>query len=101
MMTVDYRGKFFHKETDTNLYLHWKPLAPDIWQIGKLKGLFRRAIMICSEGESFENEIKHLKLFFNQYPTDVVEKTFKKFVRKLKILHKLELLLIKGKQILL
>ena len=26
----------FRKQTDTNMYLHWKSIAPDIWKIGTL-----------------------------------------------------------------
>ena len=88
MITVDYQGKFFAKKTDTSLYLHWKAFASDIWKIGTLKGLFRRAfmIMICSEGELFEKENKHLKFVFtkiNKYPTDVIEKTFREVREKI------------------
>ena len=67
----------FRKNTDTNIYLHWKSFAPDIWKIGTLKGLFRRAFLICSEDVYLKKEIKHLKFVFtkiNKYPPQIVEK---------------------------
>ena len=70
----------FRKDTDTNIYLHWKSFAPDIWKIGTLKGLFRRAFLICSEDKYLQKELKHLKFVFtkiNKYPQNVVEKTLK------------------------
>ena len=76
----------FGKETDTIICLHWKTFMQDILKIGTLKGLFRRAFMICSEGESFEKEIAHLKFVFtkiNKYPTDVVEKTSREVREKI------------------
>ena len=62
------------------MYLHWKSFASDIWKIGKLKGLFRRAFKICSEDEALDKEIKHLKFVFtkiNKYPAYIVDKTLK------------------------
>ena len=65
---------------------HWHIGTLAHWHIGTLKGSFRRAFMICSEGESFEKEIKHLKFVFtkiNKYPTDVVEKTLREVREKI------------------
>ena len=70
----------FRKDTDTNLYLHWKSFAPDIWKIGTLKGLSKRAFLVCSDKTSLEKEIKHLKFVFtkiNKYSLKIVYKTLR------------------------
>ena len=41
--------EIFRKETDTNIYLHWKSFSPDIW-----KGLFRKAFIVCSTEQGIE-----------------------------------------------
>ena len=66
------------KESDTNIYLHWKSFAPIGWKIGTLKGLCRRAYMICSEKSGLEKELNHLKFVFtkiNGFPSKIVHKT--------------------------
>ena len=70
----------YRKQTDTNIYVHWKAHAPKIWKIGTLKGLLRRAFLISSDENRLKNEIDHLKHVFikiNQYPKKVVENTLK------------------------
>ena len=68
----------YRKKTDTNLYVNWRAFAPKQWKIGTLKGLFRRAFLICSEQEGLDKEISHLKRVFTQingYPKKVVNNT--------------------------
>ena len=68
----------FRKKTDSNIYMNWLSFATRSWKIGTLKGLFRRAFMICSTEEAKEKEIKFLKHVFtkiNGYPSRVVNKT--------------------------
>ena len=51
------------------------------WKIGTLKGLFRRAHLICSEPTGLSKEINHLKHVFtkiNGYPSRIVHTTLKK-----------------------
>ena len=65
----------YRKKTDTNLYVNWRAFAPKQWKIGTLKGLFRRAFLICSEEEGLNAELFHLKHVFiktNGYPKKVV-----------------------------
>ena len=74
------------KETDTNIYLHWNAFAPASWKIGTLKGLFRRAYLVCSTKSCLENEIKHLKYVFtkiNHYPSKIVHKTLCDVIKKI------------------
>ena len=74
------------KETDTNIYLHWNAFAPASWKIGTLKGLFRRAYLVCSTKSCLENEIKDLKYVFtkiNHYPSKIVHKTLCDVIKKI------------------
>ena len=47
----------YRKPTDTNVYMNWKSFAPKPWKIGTLKGLVRRAYIVCSNDESRRKEI--------------------------------------------
>ena len=63
------------KPTDTNVYVNWKAFAPKIWKTGTLKGLIRRAFMICSTKEFQKKEIAFLKKVFgekNGFPSRVI-----------------------------
>ena len=76
----------FRKETDTNIYINWNSFAPRNWKIGTLKGLFRRAYLVCSEESGLNKEIKHLKFVFtkiNGYPSRVVYNTLQDVIKKL------------------
>lgn len=78
--------KVHRKDTDTNIYLNWKSFAPNIWKIGTLKGLFRRAYLICSTKTALKDEIKHLKFVFikiNGYPSRVVNDTLQEVIKKI------------------
>ena len=78
--------KVHRKETDTNIYLNWKSFAPNSWKVGTLKGLFRRAYIICSTKTALKNEIKHLKNVFtkiNGYPSRVVNDTLQNVIKKI------------------
>ena len=62
------------KKTDTNLYINWCAFAPKAWKIGTLKGLVRRAFVLCSTVEARNREISFLKKVFrgvNRYPSRV------------------------------
>ena len=66
------------KKTDTNIYVNWKSFSPRSWKIGTLKGLFRRAYVVCSEKSGLDKEISFLKYVFtkiNGYPSRVVNDT--------------------------
>ena len=70
----------YRKQTDTNIYVHWKAHAPKIWKIGTLKGLFRRAFLVSSDENRLKLEIEFLKQVFvkiNKYPKNVVENTLR------------------------
>lgn len=68
----------YRKKTDTNIYINWNSFSPNVWKIGTLKGLLRRACKVCSEKEWTNKDIKYLKHVFintNQYPKRVVDDT--------------------------
>ena len=70
--------EIYRKKTDTNVYINWKSFSPKSWKIGTLKGLFRRAFVVCSAKRSLEKEIIFLQNVFtkvNGYPSRVVNKT--------------------------
>ena len=78
----------YRKKTDTNIYLHWNSFSPDTWKIGTLKGLFRRAFLVCSEEEGLKKEIEHLKFVFskiNRYPDNVIKNTSKSLEEKIRL----------------
>ena len=66
------------KETDTNIYMNWNSFAPRVWKIGTLKGLVRRAFVICSNEEFRNKELSFLKNVFrkvNGFPSKVIHTT--------------------------
>ena len=72
-----FETEVYRKKTDTSIFLNWKSYAPKSWKIGTIKGLFRRAYIICSNKEALEKEIKFLKNVFgkvNGYPSRVVSR---------------------------
>ena len=81
-----FHTKVYRKKTDTNLYIDWKSFSPVSWKIGTLKGLFRRAYLICSETKDLNTELNHLKQVFtkiNGYPSRIVYKTLKDVKNKI------------------
>ena len=74
----------YRKQTDTNLYINWKSFSPKSWKIGTLKGLFRRAYLVCSESSGLNKEIAHLKNVFtriNGYPSRIVYTTLQDVIK--------------------
>ena len=66
----------YRKKTNTDLYINWYSHAPEIWKLGTLRNLVKRAITICSTPDALEKELKYLKKVFcetNQYPYKVVD----------------------------
>ena len=66
--------------------MNWKSFSPTSWKIGTLKGLFRRARLICSEKSGLDKEISHLKYVFskiNDYPNKVINTTLQQVVKTL------------------
>ena len=65
----------YRKKTDSSIYMSWNSYATQSWKIGTLKGLFRRAFLICSTERALNKELKFLKHVFtkiNGYPSKIV-----------------------------
>ena len=73
------------KKTDTNVYLNWKSFAPKAWKVGTLKGLIRRAFIICSTEEYKRKEVTFLKNVFKQngFPSRVINKVVNEVENKM------------------
>lgn len=72
----------FRKETNNDIYLHWKSFAPITWKRGTLKTLIRRAYTICSNDKLLKEELIHLEKCFaevNGYPKWLLKQTFDSF----------------------
>ena len=65
--------------------MNWDAFAPRVWKIGTLKGLIRRAFVICSNDEFRNKEISFLKTVFgkiNGFPSKVVNNTIRSVKQK-------------------
>ena len=78
--------KVHRKKTCSNIYLHWKSFAPDSWKLGTLKGMFRRAYLVCTNSTDLNDEIRLLKQIFkdvNGYPQRVIDKCHREIKNKM------------------
>ena len=74
----------YRKKTDNSIYINWNAFATRSWKVGTLKGLFRRAFLVCSTEQGLQKEIKFLKQVFtkvNGYPSRIVDKTLHEIKR--------------------
>ena len=75
----------YRKKTDSSIYINWDAFATRQWKIGTLKGLFRRAFLVCSTDLALKKELEHLKRVFtktNGYPSKIVHNTLEEIRRK-------------------
>ena len=75
----------YRKDTDNSIYINWNAFATRQWKIGTLKGLFRRAFLVCSTEDALETELNYLKKVFtktNGYPSKIVSKTLEEIKKK-------------------
>ena len=47
----------FRKETNSDVYMNWNSHAPIQWEIGLLKNLVKRSIIICSDQHLLQKEL--------------------------------------------
>ena len=69
--------KVYRKNTNTDIYINWKSIAPNNWKWGTLKTLVTRAFDICSTDEYLKEELEHIRKVFhhrNNYPLRVINK---------------------------
>ena len=89
----------YRKKTDTNVYLNWKSFAPKAWKVGTLKGLFRRAFIVCSTKQFLEREIAFLKHVFtkcNGYPSRLVNNSLFQMRKRMETEKRAEELVLQG-----
>ena len=55
----------FHKETNNDIYLHWKSFASVTWKKGTLRTLIRRAYTVCSNDNLFAGRITSYRIMFH------------------------------------
>ena len=51
----------YRKQTQNDIYLHWKSFTTEAWKRGTLKILLFRVHAVCSYKELLDKEVKHLK----------------------------------------
>ena len=76
----------YRKETNTDVYIHWKSFAPDSWKIGTLRSLIQRTYTICLTKDAIKNELKHIKSIFsflNGYPLKLINRIMDEEKRKI------------------
>ena len=67
----------FRKETNNDIYLHWRSFAPTTWKKGTLRTLIRRAYTVCLNDNLLQEELHHIKKCFteiNGYPKWLLKK---------------------------
>ena len=76
----------YRKSTDTNVYINCNSYAPKEGKIGTLKGLIRRAHVVCSTETGLKNELDFLKSVFrkyNDYPSKIFFNTLRDTKKKI------------------
>ena len=82
---LSWMSLYQRKKTDTSVYINWKAFAPKTWKVGTLKGLVRRAYILCSSDVARNKEIAFLKKVFrgvNGYPSRIVNSTIREVQQK-------------------
>ena len=75
-----FQTSVFRKETNTDIYMHWLSFAPNVWKVGTLRSLIKRAYINSSNTSILKVELSHLKKVFiesNGYPTSLVNNIMK------------------------
>ena len=72
------RNYYFCKETNTDIYLHWRSFGPITWKKGTSRTLTRRAYTVWSNDNLLWEELHHIEIFFtefNGYPKWLLKQT--------------------------
>ena len=72
----------FRKETNNDIYLHWRFFAPMTWKKSTLRTLIRQTYTVCSNDNLLQEELCHIeKSFteFNGYPKWLLKQTLDSF----------------------
>ena len=76
------RNSIFCKETNIDIYLHWRSFAPITWKKGTLKTLTKQAYTVYSNDNLLQEELHNTeKRFtkFNGYPKWLFKQIFDSF----------------------
>ena len=72
----------FRKETNNDIYLHWRSFAPMTWKKDILRTLIRRAYTVCSNDNLLQEKLHHIETYFtefNGYPKWLLKQTLDSF----------------------
>ena len=72
----------FRKETNNNIYLHWRSFAPITWKKGTLRTLFRSTYTVYSNNNLLQEKLQHIEKYFteiNGYPKSLLKQTLDSF----------------------
>ena len=71
VLLMRYTGKLettvFRKETNSDIYLHWRSFASMTWKKGTLRTSIRRAYTVCSNDNLFQEELRHIETCFTEF----------------------------------
>ena len=70
----------YRKSTNNDIYMNWHSFAPKTWKTGAFKSLIESVILICSNEELLNEELKHLEKVFcekNHFPKWVIHNVMK------------------------
>ena len=72
----------YHKSTYTGLHLNFKSFTSFLYKISAIKCLIDRSFKICTNWNSFHNDIENIKsnLIKNAYPPFLIDKLIKKYL---------------------
>ena len=70
----------YRKSTNNDIYMNWHSFAPKTWKTGAFKSSIESVILICSNEELLNEELKHLEKVFcekNHFPKWVIHNVMK------------------------
>ena len=75
------------KPTNLGDLVNFHSICPDKYKLGVIKTLLHRGYQICSDWESFHNEINRIKqlLTNNNFPMQVIDNTVRDFLNKINV----------------
>ena len=72
----------FSKETNNDVYLHWRSFAPITWKKGTLRTLDRQAYTVHLNDNLLQEELHYIEMYFteiNGYPKWLLKQTLHSF----------------------
>ena len=72
----------FCKETNNNIYFHWRSFSPITWKKGTLRTLFRSTYTVYSNNNLLQEKLQHIEKYFteiNGYTKSLLKQTLDSF----------------------